>query len=65
MSLKKFDDCLSNGLSLESYLRVKRAKDSCQKDWENITGEDIQAIIVLMPECMMEAYERKNLATKF
>ena len=51
--------------SQRAILRVEDLKTALQAEWEKVTQEKIQSIIVSMPEQMMEAWEKKGLATRF
>lgn len=46
-------------------LDVEALKQALQEEWDRLTQDEIQRIIVSMPKRMMEAYEKKGLATKF
>ena len=48
-----------------AILQIEDLKAVLQAEWEKVTPEVIQSLIVSMPERMMEVWKKKGLATKF
>ena len=44
---------------------LEALKVALQEEWERLTQEEIQRLIVTMPERVMEAHEKNGLATRF
>ena len=51
--------------SPKTILNLNALKAALWEEWERLTQEEIQGIIITMPKWMMEAYEKNGLATKF
>ncbi len=48
-----------------AILDIEALKAALQEEWDKLTQEEIRQYIVSMPERVMEACEKKGLATQF